>query len=161
MYTSCCWNCNFIFVRSFENSCLVREYGNSEQFEKNYRSARGPRETFATNWLPGYSRATVLRTCSPLLRRRNFVKSPELLRIMRTTLSLSLETFVNFELFPIVSTSTFRLWSEFETTRVATPWTAAAWFENEERKKKSWNTMALQGKKRPYGIFPSPITEWY
>lgn len=89
MYTSCCWNCNFIFgtiIRKF-----VREYGSTEQFEKNYRSARGPRETFATNWLPGYPRATVLRTCSPLLRRRNFVKSPELLRIMRTTsLSLSL-----------------------------------------------------------------------
>lgn len=99
-------------IRKFvSRSCIWNEGKlGGEQFEKNYRSPRGSRETLATNWLRGYPRATILCTCSPLLRRRNFVKSPasgsrELLRIMRTTsLSLSLETFVNFEPFPIVST---------------------------------------------------------
>ena len=106
MYTSCCWNCNPIsgrkrttIIRKFvSRSCIWNDGGKlgGEQFEKNYRSPRGSRETLATNWLRGYPRATVLCTCSPLLRRRNFVKSPasgsrELLRIMRTTsLSLSL-----------------------------------------------------------------------
>lgn len=156
MYTSCCWNCNFIFVRSFENSCLVREYGSTEQFEKNYRSARGPRETFATNWLPGYPRATVLRTCSPLLRRRNFVKSLELLRIMRTTsLSLSKLSLISncFQSSP----PPFRLWSEFETTRVATPWTAAAWFENEERKKKKLEYNGITGEKK--AVWDIPLSD--
>lgn len=119
-YISRYWNCNSLLargedVRSLENSCLLRAYGSSmEQFEKNYRSPRGSRETFATNWLRGYSRATVLCTCSPLLRRRNFVKSPasgsrELLRIMRTTsLSLPLSKLsLIFKLFPIVSISVF------------------------------------------------------
>lgn len=130
------------------------EYGSTEQFEKNYRSARGPRETFATNWLPGYPRATVLRTCSPLLRRRNFVKSLELLRIMRTTsLSLSLETFVNFELFPIVSTSVslvIRIWND--ACRNSVNCCRLVWKWRKEEKKIQWHY--YRGKKGRMGYSP-------
>lgn len=145
-------------VRSFENSCLVREYGSTEQFEKNYRSARGPRETFATNWLPGYPRATVLRTCSPLLRRRNFVKSLELLRIMRTTsLSLSKLSLISncFQSSPPPPFACDQnLKRRVSQLRELLP----PGLKMKKGRKK--NTMALlQGKKRPYGIFPSPIME--
>lgn len=107
-------------IRKFvSRSCIWNEGKlGGEQFEKNYRSPRGSRETLATNWLRGYPRATVLCTCSPLLRRRNFVKSPasgsrELLRIMRTTsLSLSKLSLISnrFQLSPPLLV--IRIWND-------------------------------------------------